>query len=98
MSKQGHVAPPRDGAIATVARLSRVPQSIAVAPWLPDEGLAGVIGVRSRFPNGCAEHGPLPFVEQVNETADSHEFFHSAMSRGLWLGRPDAPSGREAAR
>ena len=96
MSERSHIAPLREGAIATAARLNRIPQSMAVPSPLPGTSLASAIGSRIGLSNDCAG-GALELRKHLYGVPGSHAFADLAGASAPWGERLNAPPGREAA-
>lgn len=93
MSERSHIAPLREGAIATAARLNRIPQSMAVPSPLPSTSLASAIGSWIGLSNDCAG-GVLELRKHLYGVPGSHAL---AGASAPWGERLNAPPGREAA-
>jgi hypothetical protein len=96
MSERSHLAPLREGAVATAARLNRIPQSIAVPMPLPGESLAGAIGSWISLSNDCAG-GALALRKHAYGIPGSHTFADLAGAGAPSGEKLNVPLGREAA-
>jgi hypothetical protein len=97
MSKRSHIAPVRNGAIATAARPDQSHQSMAVAPSLRSATTACGTGARIRPPNDRPEYASLEFAKQADGTSGPRSLADLAGAGAVWGERPDATPGREAA-
>jgi hypothetical protein len=96
MSKRSHIAPLREGAIATAARLNQIPQSMALATPLPGASLAEAIGSWIGWSNDRAG-GALELRKHARGMPGSRAFADLVGAGARWGERLNAPPGREVA-
>jgi hypothetical protein len=93
MSERSHIAPLREGAIATAAHLNRIPLSMAVPLPLSGESLAGANGSWIGLSNDCAGSA-LELRKHARGLPGSHAL---AGAGAPWDEGLNAPPGREVA-
>ena len=93
MSERSHIAPLREGAIATAAHLNRILLSMAVPLPLSGESVAGAIGSRIGLSNACAGSA-LELRKHARGLPGSHAL---AGAGAPWDEGLNAPPGREVA-